>query len=505
MLTKVLSGGVLGVDGFSVDVEVNISRGLPQFVIVGLPDTAVKESKERVKSALELTGIKFPSKKVLVNLAPANIPKQGTLYDLPIAIGILSNIGVIHKELSDTAFIGELSLDGKLRKVNGVLPVALHLKEKGIKNLILPEDNCLEASVVEGINVYGFSSLKEVIGFLNGEIFKEPARFDYSSISENTSYEDFADVKGQLLAKRAVTVAVAGFHNLLLIGSPGSGKTMIARRIPSILPDIEFEEAIQTTKIYSVAGLLDRPLILKRPMRFVHHTISDTALVGGGSVPKPGEISLAHNGVLFLDELPEFKRNSLEALRQPLEDKKIVISRANGKFEFPANFQLVATANPCPCGYRFDSERECSCSDTQVKRYLGKISGPLLDRIDIVVQITRPKTTELLEKQKSQSSKELKEQVLKAVEIQKIRFKNTSIKFNSQMSSAMVDRFVKLEANAESLLKMLSEKAKLTGRSFYKILKISRTIADLDNSEKVEKKHILEAFNFKVNDEMFGV
>jgi len=501
MFSVITTGGVLGVKGIPIEVETKISKGLPQFIIVGLPDTAVKESKERVKSAIEsLEGVSFPLKKVIVNLAPANILKQGTLYDLPIAIGILKAANFFNADLSKTAFIGELSLDGRIRKVSGSLPIAIMLQKNGIKNLILPEENEKEAAVVEGLNVFGFNHLQEVLAFLNKTLEKEPAKLKYNEIFHNKDCfkdKDMADVKGQRLAKLALEIAAAGFHNVLMIGSPGSGKSMLANRFPTIMPPLTFEEALETSMIHSVAGKLEQPLLNCRPFNSCHHTISDVALVGGGSVPKPGIISLSHNGALFMDELPEFKRATLEALRQPLEDKKVVISRATGTFEFPANFQLLAAANPCSCGYRLDKEKECTCSPSSIKKYLGKISGPLLDRIDMIVQIQRPSIEELSKKEQEESSKFIRERVIKAVERQKERFKGLNIKFNSQMSPTQVDRFVKLESDAEVLFKRYINSIGITARTYYKMLKAAQTLADLRNEDKITKSVILQIINFK--------
>ncbi len=507
MLSIIKSGGTLGVDGYIVDVEVNISAGLPQFITVGLPDTAVKESRERVKSAITNIGFSFPVKKIVVNLAPADVPKQGTLYDLPIAVGILAGGGTIHQEeLRNYAFIGELALDGSLRKVKGILPIILKLRQNNIKKVILPAENSKEAALVNGIEVYGFSSLKEIIFFLNGEIIKHPVKLNKDEILSVTidNNLDFAEVKGQHSVKRALEIAAAGFHNVLMIGSPGSGKTMLARRFVSILPDMTFEEAIETTKIHSVAGILKDFIVKQRPFRSPHHTISDIALIGGGSFPKPGEVSLAHNGVLFLDELPEFKRSVLEVLRQPLEDRVVSISRASGRFEFPAKFQLIAAANPCPCGYRNDPDKECTCTPREIKRYLGKLSGPLLDRIDILTYVSSVKPEELSSMSCGESSKAIKERVAKAVDIQRSRFKDLPINFNSEMSPSMIDRFINLDQNAEGVLKTASKKYNFTARSFHRILKVARTIADLDLSDKIKTQHIIEAINFKLSEEVLN-
>ncbi len=506
MLSVVNSGGIFGIDGYKVEVEVNISQGLPQFITVGLPDTAVKESRERVKSAIENIGFKFPLKKITVNLAPANIVKIGTLYDLPISVGILTSSGIIKEEsLKDTAFIGELALNGDLRPVNGVLPIAIKLKELGFERFILPKENEQEAALVKGLNVYGFSNLKEIVDFLNDDLKREPASIDLDEILECNieNIGDFAEVKGQYTGKRCLEIAAAGFHNVLMIGSPGSGKTMLARRFLSILPPLSFEEAIEVTKIHSIAGILKENIVKCRPFRSPHHTISDIALIGGGSFPKPGEISLAHNGVLFLDELPEFKRTTLEVLRQPLEDKVVTISRATGKIDFPANFQLIAAANPCPCGYKLDPNKECKCSPHEIKRYLGKISGPLLDRIDLAVTILPVPTNDLVNKPTGESSKTIRDRVLKAVEIQRSRFKNDKIKFNSQMTPSHIQEYCKASEDILDLLKNAVKRFNLTARSYNKILKVARTIADLENSDDIKLKHVHEALNYKVNENLF--
>ncbi len=506
MLSVVNSGGIFGIDGYKVDVEVNISQGLPQFITVGLPDTAVKESRERVKSAIENIGFKFPVKKITVNLAPANIVKIGTLYDLPISVGILTASGIIKEEsLENTAFIGELALNGDLRPINGVLPVAIKLKELGFKRFILPKENEKEAALVKGLNVYGFSNLKEIVDFLNEDLEKYPVNVDLDEVLECSleNIGDFAEVKGQYTVKRCLEIAAAGFHNVLMIGSPGSGKTMLARRFLSILPPLTFEEAIEVTKIHSIAGILRENIVKCRPFRAPHHTISDVALIGGGSFPKPGEISLAHNGVLFLDELPEFKRTTLEVLRQPLEDKVVTISRATGKIDFPANFQLIAAANPCPCGYKLDPNKECKCTLNEIKRYLGKMSGPLLDRIDLAVTVLPVPTTDLVNKPSGESSKVIRNKVLKAVEIQRNRFKNDKIKFNSQMTPTHIQEYCKVSEDILDLLKNAVKRFNLTARSYNKILKVARTIADLENSEDIKLKHVHEALNYKVNENLF--
>ncbi len=506
VLSVVKSGGVVGIDGFVVDVEVNISQGLPQFITVGLPDTAVKESRERVRSAIVSAGYRFPVKKIVVNLAPADIQKQGTLYDLPVAVGILVSSGIIPPEkVEDFAFIGELALDGSLRRIRGALSITSGLKEAGITKVIIPEESSFEAALIDGVEVYGFKNLREIVDFLKGYLDKKPVQVDIEAVlSEGAVYPDFSEIKGQHSVKRAMEIAAAGFHNLLMIGSPGSGKSMMAKAFPSILPPISFREAIETTKIHSIAGILDGFIVRSRPFRAPHHTSSDIALIGGGSFPKPGEVSLAHNGVLFLDEFPEFKRTALEVLRQPIEDRQVVISRASGRYVFPAKFQLLAAANPCPCGYSNDPLRECKCSPVEIRRYRSKLSGPIVDRIDMISWVSSIPPEELSSMSCGEDSSTIRERVIKAVEIQEKRFDGYPVNFNSEMSPSMIDRFVVLEDSAESLLISAARKYNLTARGFHRVLKVSRTIADLDGSEKVLVKHIVEALNYRLSDELYS-
>lgn len=505
MVTKAITATTIGINSCKIEVEVDVANSLPSISIVGLPDSAVNEAKERVHSAIKNSGFSFPTGKVIVNLAPADIRKEGTNFDLPIAIGILKEQGIQIPDDDKTAFLGELSLDGSIRKVNGILPLVSGLKDCGIKTVFVPEENSKEAALVQDIKVYGAKHLGDIVNHFGETPIKQTVidinEYLNKSLDDEYVY-DFKDVKGQQKAKKALEIAAAGGHNVLMSGTPGSGKTLMAKCLASILPPLQLKEAFELTKIYSICGLLpqDNPLMTKRPFRSIHHTASQNGIIGGGSNPKPGEITLAHRGVLFLDEIVEFPRQVLEVLRQPIEDGEVVISRAKTSIKYPAKFILIGAMNPCPCGFLGDKEKQCTCSDYQIQRYRSKLSGPLLDRIDLIINVPRLTTDELINTNtEAEPSAKIRERVIKAREIQAKRYEKEGIFTNSELNAKQIKIYCKTDKKTTDFLKIAAQKFQLSGRKYSRILKLARTIADLDEKNDISLEHVTQALQYREN------